>query len=99
MKITKKQIDKVLEGFPFGKAAEIYSLLDWKFYDKGIPNSDQLKELAIRLIGDLRKSEGAESIRAGGLRVSRYLDEEKVFCLKLELIALSSVHDNLDEDE
>jgi hypothetical protein len=99
MKITKKQIDKVLEGFPFQKAAEIYSLLDWKWWSiNRVPNEDDLREEAVRLFRDLRENANCKNIRCGGLKASKYIDEERVLHVKLELIAISSVHDNLDEE-
>jgi hypothetical protein len=98
MKITKKQIDKVLEGFPFQKAAEIYSLLDWKWWSiNRVPNEDDLREEAIKMFSDLRES-GFSPIKCGGLKASCYIDEDKILRVKLELTALSSVHDNLDEE-
>ena len=99
MKITKKQVDKVLDGFNFSKASEIYSLLNWKWWSiNRVPNEDDLREEAVRLLKDLIKNTNTQSIRCGGLKASKYIDEEKVFHVKLELIALSSVHDNLDEE-
>lgn len=100
MKITKKQIEKVLSGFNFDQAAQIYQQMNWTWWGLGgssgkVPNSDEIRQTAIRLLEDLRKSPNAESIRSGGLKVSRYY-EDKLSIVKLELVALSSVHDNLD---
>ncbi len=100
MKITKKQIDKVIEGFDFERTAYLYKVLNWEWYDVGVPNSDQLIETAVKILGDLKKCynsqiHGGHRVMSGGLVASAGIVGRNVL-VRLEFIAISSVHDNLD---
>ena len=62
-----KRVYEVMDRFDFGECLRIMEAIDWKWYVEDgnrIPNEDELKDMALRLLNDVVDDEGI--ISTGG---------------------------------
>ncbi len=83
-------LEDIINQFPFNKVHKVMTVLNWEWYEQGVPGVAALITEATRLLRDL---EGypldATSLACGGFRVTRYLNEEQDWVYTLEFVAVS----------
>lgn len=71
---TKKKIKKILKHFDFDQVHNVMEHLNWgwKDTDGKVPNIDQLKELAEKLLNEISGKNEFYTISTGGFRALKY---------------------------
>lgn len=75
-KKLEKRIKYIMEGFDFDRVQIVMNHLDWQWVDKGLPNIDQLRECAERLLREAWERGGSNAtqwfrVGTGGFRAER----------------------------
>jgi len=71
---TKKKIKKILKHFDFDQVHDVMEHLNWgwKDTDGKVPNIDQLKGLAEKLLNEVSEKDEFNTISTGGFRAFKY---------------------------
>lgn len=76
-KSAKKKIDKLIDNFDFDKIHSVMSLLNWTWFEKGVPTVDEMKKMVLYLFDELLKSpEGVMQVSSGGFCAEKIADDK-----------------------
>lgn len=81
------KIEKILKEFDFEKVHKTMKILDWTWFEKGVPSYGSLILCAKELLERSAKEEPDFSISTGGFKASIKSDKS----LKLEFILTESI--------
>jgi hypothetical protein len=85
MKISDEQIAHVMGHFDFDKVADLYSRLNWTWWENVPVDKDMLVEAAYRKLKELQQRyPKTKSIESGGLKVEACTDDNN--CTEVELV-------------
>lgn len=81
---TKKKIKKILKHFDFAQVHDVMTHLNWTWNSTGnkVPDLDQLKEFAKKLLFEVADRNEFYYLSSGGFKATRYEDGS----LELEFI-------------
>ncbi len=82
---------QALDEFDFDKAAEVYRLLDWKWWDVGVPGPLSIRNTAERLLEPLGGD--VTCVKSGGLSARLEQEDEDCCYVELEFTAVTSSSD------
>jgi len=92
---VNKMIDKIMEEFNFDKVQDGMRCLGWTWVDKGIPNIENIKQTAERLLrnaaelrlGDYKNEHWEQGVvsATGGFQATAYCNESKTKIIGLDL--------------